>query len=58
MNEDLTDTVMNLGLNLSAFLNGDIKKSMPVTEEEWNLCRLWETENNCLGDLTFWMHVE
>ena len=58
MTEAQNEEVMNLGLNLSAFLNGDIKRSMPVTEHEWNLCRQWEEENKCLGDLTFWMHVE
>lgn len=58
MTEEQTKMVMNLGLNLSAYLNGDTKRSMPVTETEWNLCRLWEEENNCIGDLTFWMHVE
>ena len=55
---EYNEEVMNLGLNLSAFLNSDIKRSMPVTEREWNLCRLWEDENKSLGDLTFWMHVE
>ena len=58
MTEAQDGEVMNLGMNLSAYLNGDIKRSMPVTEKEWNLCRLWEEENNCVGDLTFWMHVE
>lgn len=58
MTEQQNDLIMNLGMNLSGFLDGNVRKSMPVTEQEWDLCREWEVENNCIGSLTFYMHVE
>ena len=58
MNQYDIDCVMNLGLNLSGFCNGDAAKSMPVTREEFDLCKKWEEQHGNHGDLTYWMHVE
>lgn len=58
MTEEDIEYVCNLGLNLVAYLNGDRRKSMPVSPQEWDLVVRWEKANDAEEDLTFWMHVE
>ena len=57
MEYDLEE-VINLMLNVSGYCDGDIRKSMPVTREEWDMVRAWEVEEGKIGDITFWIHVE
>lgn len=64
MTEKEQNRVMNIAVDISVFCNGDYSRSMPVSQDDFDLIIKYEKLHDGtdykegIGSISYWTHVE